>query len=515
MQQILIPGSTCWCVARADRAGVLVDGSNYYRAFYRAAQLAQRSLLIAGWQFDSDTMLLRGADAERATMPTELLTFLDALCRKKPDLTVHILAWDFNPVFALEREWMQSLRFQLGTPSNVHFLFDDVHPVGASHHQKFVVIDEAIAFVGGMDLANGRWDDRRHSNENPLRFDDGTPQKPYHDSMAYVTGPAVRRIAEQFAARWLAAKGEPLRLPEATSTIEAEPVSVPGLLMFEGELPIAGHEVAISRTWQTEDACITEVQALFVRAIESAEHTIYLETQYLTSRVVLEALLRRIRNQQQAPLNLVVVMPDDADTPKERIALGQLQLEVIETLCQVAEGCSHLRLFVSKPADALENAPATYIHSKIMIVDDRFLCVGSANTTNRSLSLDSELCLSWETDHPASPLGRSIAKIRAELLSEHAGVVPDVDFFACEGLVARLDQLLTSGRSRLRLRPRGQQLRVEQTVHWGRLFDPEKPLTELELSEIITIDTPLPDTGEVAGSREHGESPLNEHRAAR
>lgn len=504
MQQILIPGKTCWCFARADRAGVLVDGSTYYRAFYRAAEQAQRSLLIAGWQFDSDTLLLRGTDAERATLPLELLAFLDALSRQKPELSVYILAWDFNPVFAWEREWMQSLRFQLGTPANVHFLFDSAHPVGASHHQKFVVIDEAVAFVGGMDLASGRWDDRQHSSENPLRFEAGVPQKPYHDSMAYVTGPATRKLAEQFAARWLAAQGEPLELA---------PIRSPAVMTFEGELPIAGHDVAISRTWHAPDACITEVQALFTRAIETAEHTIYLETQYLTSRVVLEALLRRIRDQRRAPLNMVVVMPDDADTPKERIALGQLQLEVIESLCQAAEGCSFLRLFVSKPTGAQEHEPATYIHSKILIVDDRFLCVGSANTTNRSLSLDSELCLSWETEDAGSPLGKSIARIRAELLAEHSGVVPDVEFFACEGLIERLDRLLASGRSRLRLRPHGE--RLEQPIRWGLLFDPERPLTEVELTELVTLDTLLPDTAPPSGAREHADPTLNETRAAR
>lgn len=508
MQRILIPGDTCWCFARADRAGVLVDGSNYYRAFYRAAEQAQRSLLIAGWQFNSDALLLRGADAQQATLPLELLTFLDALSRQKPELSVYILAWDFNPVFALEREWMQSLRFELGTPANVHFLFDGAHPVGASHHQKFVVVDEAVAFVGGMDLASGRWDDRQHLSENPLRFEAGVAQKPYHDSMAYVTGPAARTLAEQFAARWLAAQGAPLQLTPTPAPAQA-------VMGFEGELPIAGHEVAISRTWQTSDASITEVQALFTRAIETAEHTIYLETQYLTSRVVLEALLRRIRDQKRAPLNMVLVMPDDADTPKERIALGQLQLEVIESLCQAAEGCSFLRLFVSMPAGAQEHEPATYIHSKILIVDDRFLCVGSANTTNRSLSLDSELCLSWETEEATSPLGRSIAQIRAELLAEHSGEIPDVDFFGCDGLVDRLDQLLASGRSRLRLRPRREQLLVEPTVRWGRLFDPEKPLTDLEFSEVVTLDTLLPDAAPESGSRDSTERPLNAPRAAR
>jgi len=507
-QRILLPGSTCWCTSPADRAGVLVDGSNYYRAFYQAAERAQRSLLISGWQFNSTANLLRGPDAQRAPLPTELLGFLDALSRQKPELQIYVLAWDFNPVFALEREWMQAVRFQFGTPANVQFLFDGMHPVGASHHQKFVVVDEAVAFVGGMDLACGRWDDREHLVENPLRFDDGAPQKPYHDSMAYVTGPAASKLAEQFAARWLAAKGEPLQL-------SAAPPLAP--LQFEGELPIAGQEVAISRTWITTDSNITEVQALFTRAIDFAEHTIYLETQYLTSRVVQEALLSRMLQRHRPALSVVVVMPDDADTPKERIAIGELQRQVVDSLCQAAEkGGSHLRVYVSKPAGAAEHAPATFIHSKILIVDDRLLCVGSANATNRSLSLDSELCLSWEAEAPDSPLAASIANVRAELLAEHAGVAPELEFFRCEGLIERLDSLLASGRSRLRPRPRGEELRLEQTLHLGRLFDPDKPLTELELSEIVTLGAALPATeAEATGRQSSSDSLLEVPRAMR
>jgi hypothetical protein len=55
----------------------------------------------------------------------------------------------------------------------VHFRLDDDHPVGASHHQKLVVVDDRVAFVGGIDLAAARWDTPEHRAYDPRRRDPG------------------------------------------------------------------------------------------------------------------------------------------------------------------------------------------------------------------------------------------------------------------------------------------------------------------------------------------------------
>jgi phosphatidylserine/phosphatidylglycerophosphate/cardiolipin synthase-like enzyme len=87
---------------------------------------------------------------------------------------------------------------------------------------------------------------------------------------------------------------------------------------------------------------------------------------------------------------------------------------------------------------------ATYIHSKVMAVDDRFLTVGSANFTNRSMGLDSELHASWEVREAGDrKLARCIRRVRVSLLAEHSGAsgVAGVRRLApIDGLVRRLDE---------------------------------------------------------------------------
>ena len=118
-----------------------MDACDYYRALYQAMGTAQRYVLLAGWQFDSDVRLLRGEDARGAPWPVELLPFLSALCRERPELHVYVLAWDYSVLYTLEREWMQRLKFDFGTSDRVEYVLDGKHPVGASHHQKLVVVD--------------------------------------------------------------------------------------------------------------------------------------------------------------------------------------------------------------------------------------------------------------------------------------------------------------------------------------------------------------------------------------
>jgi phospholipase D1/2 len=180
MKRILSPGRNCQGIYPATKTGLLIDGRDYYRAFYHAARKARRYILISGWQFDSSVSLLRGADANREREGPGLLQFLYDLIAGNPQLQICILAWDFSVLFALEREWFQDKIFNAWVKeSRLLFRFDSAHAVGASQHQKFVVIDGIAAFVGGMDICASRWDDRRHSPRNPFRHNpEGKPYGP-------------------------------------------------------------------------------------------------------------------------------------------------------------------------------------------------------------------------------------------------------------------------------------------------------------------------------------------------
>jgi phospholipase D1/2 len=451
MTRILQSPRNLWCEHPVTSAGLLVDGDDYYRAFYRAAGKAQRYLLLSGWQFDVDACLLRGPEAERATLPVALREYLNALCERNENLEIYILAWDFHAAFALEREWMQELRFNWTTNKRLTFLFDSNHVDQGSHHQKFVVIDGQLAFLGGLDLCDHRWDDRSHKEPNPLRVSRGEPHKPFHDVQAYVVGRDVSATLETlFSCRWEAAGGDPIQLPRPGEPVTGyEPV---------GAVPLATRRVALSRTdpegapTHTKDC--REICNLHVDAIADAKRSIYVETQYFSSREIGAALADRLRADDSTPLDVVLVLNMRAETLKEEIAVGLAQAKIIDDLRKAAEGTRHrLGIYYTVPATDGGKEPerATYIHSKIMIVDDRFLTVGSANLTNRSTGVDTELNASMETDDPDDALGRSIVEARQSLIAEHLGVASTKD--DPRGLVMTLDELAERREGRLRIHP--------------------------------------------------------------
>ena len=460
---IIQVGRNAWRRVHADDTGVLVDAADYYHAVYWVISRAQSYVLMSGWQFDSGVPLLRGADVPSGA-DVRFLKFLDGLCRRRSELRVYLLAWDFHLIFAGEREWLQRVIFHWMTSPNLHFRFADHPAAGGSHHQKFVVVDGGLALLGGMDVCEARWDDRRHLADNPLRLSRGRPQKPYHDVQAWLAGrDTARALEELFSERWKRAGGPPLELRSAS----------PPEASVRGSLSIGGTTVALSRTDPQPDGnTVREVQRLFEDAIAAADSLIYVETQYLSSRRIREALVRRMRASGRPRPEIVIVVNEQAEALKEELAVGLRQARNLEVLRDTASrtGCA-LGCYFSLCDGAHETFRATYIHSKVMIVDDRFLTVGSANLTNRSLGLDSELHVTWEHEGADSRLTDTIRNVRVSLLAEHAGLsAADVTgLYPIEGLVARLDAI--ANRDGARLQRHGAPTPAQQTAM--QLVDPD------------------------------------------
>jgi phospholipase D1/2 len=475
MATILQSGRNFWRQERVTSAGILVDGDDYYRAVYEAGQRATSYLLLAGWQFDTDACLLRGEEAKGAELPVTLLAYLNALCERTPALRIYVLAWDFHAVFALEREWMQDLRFKWLTSERLQFMFDANHVDGGSHHQKFVVVDGQLSFLGGLDLCDHRWDDRHHRVPNPLRVSRGAPHRPFHDVQAYAVGADLgARLVELFVARWQAAGGEPLQLAPPSGSFEGY---VP-----PGATPLEAKQVSLSRVdplgMPEGGHDCREVLQLTLDAIAAAERLIYVETQYFSSKVLGEALAARLRRKTEFPLDIVLVLNEHAETMKEEIAVGLTQAKVIKEIREAARGMPHrLGIYYTVPETeaGVKSSGATYIHSKLMIVDDRFMTVGSANWTNRSGSLDTELNLAVEAADSDGALGLSILHARQSLIAEHLGVER---LGEPQELVTELNERAGNGQSRLRLHPSPteSELAILSVIDPQQLpFDPAAP----------------------------------------
>jgi phospholipase D1/2 len=458
MTSILETPGAVWCAKDVTAAGVLVDANDYFKAFYEAALTARRSILLSGWQFDSDVELLRGKDAEGAPMPVTLKAFLNALCEARPDLRIQILAWDFHMVFALEREWMQRLVFHWTTHERLHFRFDSSHVDKGCHHQKFAVIDGCVSFLGGLDLCDHRWDTPRHRDEDEMRMSRGEPHKPFHDIQTYLVGREVAASLEElFSCRWELAGGEPFELPPACDPS----------VDYEKKPPRGAHvlpakRVGLSRTDpkgspsespESAREC-HEVNELYCAAIASADEHIYVETQYFSSAKVSEALVKRLSAPGRPAIDVVLVLNMRAETMKEQLAVGLAQAKVLSDLRKAAEGTPHrLGIYYTVPArsDGKEPERATYIHAKLMIVDDRLLNIGSANLTNRSASVDTELNASFEASSADDEMAKSIQRLRLRLVAEHLGI--DGELSLDDARVASLDARAKSRDGRLRLHP--------------------------------------------------------------
>lgn len=412
---LLRPGHNCWRVAPCHRLAMLVDADAYFSALRQALTRAEHSVFILGWDIDSRMRL--SPDAPTDGLPAELRDFLNALCRRKRGLRIYVLSWDFAMVFALEREFLPAARQHWQAHRRLSFQLDGNHPAGASHHQKVVVIDHQLAFVGGLDLTIRRWDTHHHLADEPRRVDpDGKPYPPFHDVQCMVDGEAARALGDLAAQRWLLATGRHARVPDAR-TRDASADGWPDTVTPD----ITDVPVGISRTFPARDdtPAISEIRELHVDAIAAARDSIYLENQYFSSGLIADAFAERLREPDGPDIALVSRRTESGWL--EEASMGVLRARLYRALRR-ADPRERFKLYcphVPGLGDACVN-----VHAKVMAVDDRLLTIGSANLSNRSFGLDTECNLVIESRGDAR-IAAAIRAMRDRLLCEHLAVTPD------------------------------------------------------------------------------------------
>src|SRR5690606_28412127 len=142
--------------AHAERFRLLVDAEEYFRAVRDAIVNARHSVFVVGWDIDSNLKLVPGGAGDG--FPDRFADFLHALASARPSLRIYTLPWDFSMLYAMDREWRPVYDMGWRRHRRMVFGLDGRHPLGAAHHQKIVVVDDRLAFVGGMDLTRRRWD---------------------------------------------------------------------------------------------------------------------------------------------------------------------------------------------------------------------------------------------------------------------------------------------------------------------------------------------------------------------
>ena len=337
---------------------MLVDGEEALARIAAEVAGARSHVHVAGWHFTPSFCLGAGGSTLR-----ELLA--DAAER----VDVRVLCWAGAPLplFHPDRGEVRKMRDELVHGTRVAITLDAQERPFHCHHEKLVVVDDRVAFVGGIDLTTLAGD-RLDSSEHPQR--DGLG---WHDAALRLGGPVVADVAAHFLLRWrsLVDDGAP----------DPEPPAPAG----------GGSEAQLVRTVpeRVYPGCRRgefSILESYLRALHGAERLVYLESQFLWSPEIVEVLRDKLRHPPSDGFRLLVLLPshpnnggDDTRGQLGHLAdvdrrAGGVQRFLACTLHQPGPG--------GKPV---------YVHAKVGIVDDEWLTIGSANLNEHSLFNDTEV----------------------------------------------------------------------------------------------------------------------------
>ena len=455
------PGRNCWRVEEAKRAALIIDACNYYRMAMEAMIAARSRIILIGW--DVDTRVHLDDKKHPSGAPLALGPLLSWLSKRKPELEIYILAWDEGMISIPGRGTTMFRMFKWWLDKKVTIKWDSTHPLDASHHQKILVIDDAMAFCGGIDITASRWDTREHKDKDPGRKRPFTGRRyePWHDASMAVDGDAARALGELTRKRWKAATGDELPPPPDGSDPWPQELAP----SFQGV------SVAISRTRGHEgpNSEVREIEALFLDLIACARRFVYVETQYFASRIIAEAIGARLE-EPDGP-EFVIVNPKTAEGWLDEEVMSPARHQLMQALAG-KDRFGRFRIYTP----VSEGGTDIYVHAKVMMVDDRFLRVGSANMNNRSMGLDSECDLTIDGSE-REDVRRKIAELRTDLMAEHLGVEPDeVErcFRESGSLIQCIETLRGNGRTLMPFTP-PQPNELEKAIATSELLDPEAP----------------------------------------
>ncbi|HEY4542297.1 MAG TPA: VTT domain-containing protein, partial [Noviherbaspirillum sp.] len=368
------------------------------------------------------------------------------------------------------------------------FRMDGKHPTGASHHQKVVVVDDSLAFVGGLDLTRCRWDTPEHACKQPLRRDaDGKSYGPFHDVQAVVDGAAARALGELARTRWERAVSDVTVPP----LLESTRIEQRDDLWPEVTPDLTDIDVAISRTepefggWPK----VQEVRQLHLDAIAAARRHLFFENQYFTSGLVADALALRLE-EEQGP-EVMVLSPQNQSGWLEEAVMGVLRARVHRRLRQADR---HQRYRMYCPHIPGLGEQCLNVHSKLFAVDEKLFSIGSANLSNRSMALDTECNLTIEARGEAR-VAQAIGRLRNRLLAEHLNAsVEEVGAeIARSGSLHRTAQTLGRFKRHLAVLDPQTTPELEAMIPAQAMFDAEKPLDPEELvAEIVPQEARKP-----------------------
>ena len=469
-------GRNCWRIEHADKVRFVIDAADYFRFLRETLKQAEKAVYLLCWDIDSRIELVR--DETDDGYPTRLGDFLNRLVKEKPHLNIYIMDWDFAVLYTFDRELLPIYKLGWKTPGRIHFRLDNYHPEGASQHQKIVVIDDTVAFIGGLDLTRGRWDTSDHIPDDPRRDRiESEITRPYHDVQIMLAGDAARALGDLARDRWRKLTGDSLSPPKPRRPEKVWP----------GDIPPDLKDVltGLSRTQAAfkEQQDVREIERCYGDAILSARNFIYIENQFFTAPAIGEALLAQLKK-ENGP-EIVIVTPRQTDGWLPQHTMDVLRIRLIRRLQAYDQ---HQRLRVYFPDGPGLNDKPINVHAKVMIVDDRLATVGSANLNNRSMGLDNECNIFIEAGNDKS-VAAGIMDFRHRLLADHLGSRPGRIRRIVEeekSLIGCIEKLNDPAKKFLNRLPLDLSPELDRLVPDTELLDPEHPIKpELMIRHIV------------------------------
>ncbi|TQS41219.1 phosphatidylserine/phosphatidylglycerophosphate/cardiolipin synthase family protein [Cryptosporangium phraense] len=348
------------------------------------------------------------------------------------------------------RDWRPTTRDVAEPPLLKNVLLDWSGPVLGSNHQKLVVFclgGVVTAFVGGLDLLPSRWDASPHDRLRLRQYRWG-----WHDAAARLTGPAAERVHEVFRSRWENAAKLPPRFiakviprryftfPRGGITVINPPDAPPTVppIAAQPPQPTTGVALRVLRSyapwrvyrrmgWRRLRTPVVvrtgthEVYDTLITAIRAARRYIYLEDQYFHESPGGNRhfeLFGELRAAAERGVKVILVgsgrrdPADGGDSTVRPVITGDLRRHVIRKLPPAAR----LNVVMYRVRDLT-------VHTKLMLIDDVFASIGSANFFSRSMvGTDSELTCAMVTT------GSAVTDLRVRLWAEHlrTPVVPEL-----------------------------------------------------------------------------------------
>lgn len=483
----VVGGQTVWATVnpfapprKGNSAKWYVDGEQLMARMADDIAQATRTVYFTDWALNPDVRMRR--DANSVDVQWSLRNILIKLVAARPTVQVRVLLYDsVDAMASTDTHDIEAENALEGAHANIRVVRHRWDK-NWSHHQKTMIIDDTIAYIGGIDLYNGRWDNESHAvvhSKKPQFADDIynpcipeaemsgiSPRMPWHDVHMRFTGPSVADVARNFVERWNNERKPTWAGNEGELAAPAAPSGGGGRHQIQIVRSASPKSISTQKTVQSN------IHEVYLKAIQGAQDFIYIENQFFTSKCemkncpilndVASTLYARIKAAIEADqkFRVIVVVPVHSEGDigawstqelmhwqyhtirrSEHALLGKVEKLAAtkgkrgEDYLFFASLRGHGSLPIPAEPKAYHATEQIYVHSKMMIVDDRLAIIGSANINDRSLlgSRDTELSavILDEATEKATLNGRKVdvrqfaRSLRIRLWKEHLGVWND------------------------------------------------------------------------------------------